>query len=82
MNNLLYEELTYKIIGAGQEVYKELGPVYLKKQQTYIVVEILSKKYAKEQSISVPGPTKELTRKKGLALILIGRKYPGMKPST
>jgi GxxExxY protein len=29
MNNLLYEELTYKIIGAGQEVYKELGPGYL-----------------------------------------------------
>ncbi len=29
MNNLLYEELTYQIIGAGQEVYKELGPGYL-----------------------------------------------------
>ena len=45
MNNLLYEELTYKIIGSGQEVYKELGPGYLKKQQTYIEVENLSKKY-------------------------------------
>lgn len=29
MNNLLFEELTYRIIGAGQEVYKELGPGYL-----------------------------------------------------
>ena len=29
MNKLLFEELTYKIIGAGQEVYKELGPGYL-----------------------------------------------------
>jgi GxxExxY protein len=29
MNNLLHEDLTYKIIGAGQEVYKELGPGYL-----------------------------------------------------
>ena len=29
MSNLLYEELTYKIIGAGQEVYNELGPGYL-----------------------------------------------------
>ena len=29
MDKLLYEELTYKIIGAGQEVYKELGPGYL-----------------------------------------------------
>jgi GxxExxY protein len=29
MNNLLYEELTYKIIGAGGEVHKELGPGYL-----------------------------------------------------
>jgi GxxExxY protein len=29
MNNLLYEELTYKIIGAGREVHKELGPGYL-----------------------------------------------------
>jgi len=26
---LLFEELTYKIIGAGQEVYKELGSGYL-----------------------------------------------------
>jgi GxxExxY protein len=29
MNNLLHEELTYRIIGAGQEVHKELGPGYL-----------------------------------------------------
>ena len=29
MNKLLYEELTYKIIGAAKEVYKELGPGYL-----------------------------------------------------
>jgi GxxExxY protein len=29
MNNLLHEELTYKIIGAGQEVHKELGPGYV-----------------------------------------------------
>ena len=29
MSKLLYEDLTYKIIGAGQEVYKELGPGYL-----------------------------------------------------
>jgi hypothetical protein len=29
MSNLLYEELTYKIIGAGREVHKELGPGYL-----------------------------------------------------
>ena len=29
MDNLLHEELTYKIIGAGQEVFKELGPGYL-----------------------------------------------------
>ncbi len=29
MNNLLHQELTYKIIGAGREVYQELGPGYL-----------------------------------------------------
>ncbi|MBS1257368.1 MAG: hypothetical protein MAG551_00410 [Candidatus Scalindua arabica] len=29
MSKLLYEDLTYKIIGAAQEVYKELGPGYL-----------------------------------------------------
>ena len=29
MGKLLYEDLTYKIIGAGQEVYKQLGPGYL-----------------------------------------------------
>ncbi len=29
MSRLLYEDLTYKIIGAAQEVYKELGPGYL-----------------------------------------------------
>ena len=29
MNNLLYEDLTYKIIGAAREVYKVLGPGYL-----------------------------------------------------
>jgi hypothetical protein len=29
MSNLLYEDLTYKIIGAAKEVYKELGPGYL-----------------------------------------------------
>lgn len=29
MNSLLHEELTYKIIGAGQEVFRELGPGYL-----------------------------------------------------
>lgn len=29
MGNLLYEDLTYKIIGAAQEVHKELGPGYL-----------------------------------------------------
>lgn len=28
-NKLLYEDLTYKLIGAGKEVYKELGPGYL-----------------------------------------------------
>ena len=29
MEKLLYENLTYKIIGAAQEVYKVLGPGYL-----------------------------------------------------
>jgi len=29
MNKLLHEDLTYKIIGAAKEVYKELGPGYL-----------------------------------------------------
>jgi len=29
MKKLLYEELTFKIIGAAKEVYKELGPGYL-----------------------------------------------------
>jgi len=29
MSKLLYEDLTYKIIGAVQEVYNELGPGYL-----------------------------------------------------
>lgn len=29
MGKLLYEDLTYKIIGAAFEVHKELGPGYL-----------------------------------------------------
>ncbi len=29
MTKLLYEELSYKIIGAAQEVYRELGPGFL-----------------------------------------------------
>jgi GxxExxY protein len=29
VKKLLYEDLTYNIIGAAQEVYKELGPGYL-----------------------------------------------------
>lgn len=29
MGKLLYEDLTYQIIGAAQEVYRELGPGYL-----------------------------------------------------
>jgi GxxExxY protein len=29
MNKLLHEDLTYRIIGADKEVYKELGPGYL-----------------------------------------------------
>ncbi len=33
MSKLLYEDLTYKIIGAAQEVYNELGPGYL--EQVY-----------------------------------------------
>jgi len=29
MGKLLYEDLTYKIIGAAREVHRELGPGYL-----------------------------------------------------
>lgn len=29
MDRLLYEDMTYKIIGAAQEVYRVLGPGYL-----------------------------------------------------
>ena len=29
MGKLIYEDLTYKIIGAAKEVYFELGPGYL-----------------------------------------------------
>lgn len=29
MGKLLYEKLTYNIIGAAREVYSELGPGYL-----------------------------------------------------
>ena len=29
MNKLIHEDLTYKIIGAAKEVYRELGPGYL-----------------------------------------------------
>jgi len=29
MSKLLYSDLTYKIIGAAKEVYRELGPGYL-----------------------------------------------------
>jgi len=29
MSNLLYENLSYKVIGAAREVYKELGHGYL-----------------------------------------------------
>ena len=29
MTNLIYEELSYKIIGAAKEVYRELGPGFL-----------------------------------------------------
>lgn len=29
MGNLIYEELTYKIIGSAKEVYRVLGPGYL-----------------------------------------------------
>lgn len=29
MSKLIFEDLTYKIIGAAKEVYRELGPGYL-----------------------------------------------------
>jgi hypothetical protein len=30
MNKLLYEDLSYKLIGAAKEVYKELGKGYFR----------------------------------------------------
>jgi len=32
MIKLLYEDLTYKIIGAAREVYKELGPGFPRRE--------------------------------------------------
>lgn len=56
MSNLFYEELTYKIIGAGREVHKELGPGYLESvYEDALCYELNLKKiaYQRQQELDV-----------------------------
>jgi GxxExxY protein len=54
MNNLLYEELTYQLIGAGREVYKVLGPGYLESvYEDALCYELNSQKIAFQRQLDL-----------------------------
>ena len=56
MTNLLYEDLSYKIIGAAREVYKELGPGYLEsvyEDALCYELDLLSVEYQKQIELDI-----------------------------
>ena len=65
MGKLLYEEITYKIIGAAREVYKELGPGYLESvYEDALCYELDSLKMDYERQIELDVQYKQVTFEK------------------
>ena len=76
MGKLLYEEITYNIIGAAREVYKELGPGYLESvYEDALCYELDSLKMDYERQIELDVQYKQVTfEKKFRADLLIENK--------
>lgn len=65
MGKLLHEEITYKIIGAAREVYKELGPGYLESvYEDALCYELDLLKMDHERQIELDVQYKQVTFKK------------------
>ena len=76
MNKLLYENLTYKIIGAAKEVYRELGPGYLEsvyEDALCYELELLDIPYQRQVDLDVKYKTAVFERKFRADLLVEGK---------
>ena len=78
MKKLLYEDLTYKIIGAAKEVYRELGPGYLEsvyEDALCYELDLLDLPYRRQIDLDVHYKT-AIFERKFRADLLVDKKVP------
>ena len=78
MKKLLYEDLTYKIIGAAKEVYRELGPGYLEsvyEDALCYELDLLDPPYRRQIDLDVHYKT-AIFERKFRADLLVDKKVP------